>query len=239
MKKNKLIIVLTAALMFGLAGIVCIKNDASVPKDTYGIIIKGYSALRIEPMIYASVVMYLNKGESVEVMERSKDKNWVGKIHDSWYRIRTRDGNTGWVFGENIVIHTSENRVKIDKLASDFMAEEATQIKKYLAGKWWSVNKFGDFTNHCLEIYESNKYRSYMKGRENQAIAGTYRIDFNKNEIIFDQGTSFKSNLDLVKRGNQYEITKKRADREVRFAKISLELPPEPVLATQEKAIKP
>jgi len=239
MEKNKTIISLAAALIFGFTGIMCLKNDSSIQKDTYGIIIKGYSALRIEPVIYASVIMYLNKGESVEIMERSTEKNWVGKIHDFWYRIKTRDGNTGWVFGENIVIHTSENRVKIDKLASDFMAKEAAQIKKYLAGKWWSVNKFGDFTNHCLEIYESNKYRSYKKGLENQAIAGTYRIDFNKNEIIFDQGTSFKSNLDLVKRGNEYEIIKKTAGREVRFVKISLELPPEPVLAIKENATKP
>ncbi|OHD68768.1 MAG: hypothetical protein A2W19_10925 [Spirochaetes bacterium RBG_16_49_21] len=237
--KNKIIGGIVSALMLGFAGLYCAKDDVAITKDTYGIITKGYSALRIEPMVFAGIIIYLGKGESVEIAERSREKSWVGKMNDFWYKIKTKDGTVGWVFGDNIIIHSSKSKVTMDKIASDFMEREALQIKKYLAGKWWSVNKFGDFTNHCLELYENNKYRSYQREQESRAIVGRYRLDFNRNEIIFSSGTSFRSNLDLLKRGNEYEIKKNIKERELRFAKIGLELPPEPVLTTKENTKKP
>ena len=83
-------------------------------------------------------------------------------------------------------------------------------MKQYLTGKWWSTNEFGDFTDHCIELYESGTYKSYLKGNENSPIIGTYKLDFNKNEIIFSRGTSFKSNLDLARRGSDYMLKKDR-----------------------------
>lgn len=135
---------------------------------------------------------------------------------------------TGWVFGQNISIHFSKSKDSIDKVVSDFMTGERIQVKQYLAGKWWSINEFGDFTDHCLELYESGKYRSYLKGDEKVPITGTFRIDFNKNEIIFSGGTSFKSNLELAKRGVDYVMKKNMKDHELRFKKISIETSPEP-----------
>jgi len=206
----------------------CSKGGEVITKDTYGIIHKGYTAMRIDPMIFAGIITVLNKGTSVEVLEKSKEKGWVGKTSDYWYKIRTNDGITGWVFGQNISIHYSKGRDAIDKVVSDFMAGEGIQVKQYLAGKWWSINQFGDFTDHCLELYENGTYRSYQKGEEKQHLTGAYKIDFNKNEILFSGGTSFNSNLELVKRGADYVIKKKMKDYELRFKKISLETSPAP-----------
>jgi hypothetical protein len=216
--------------MFALAaaGTECSKNETAISNETYGIVLNSYSALRIDPFVFAGTITYLNKGDIVEILQRSKEKTWVGKEYDFWYRVKTKDGTAGWVFGRTIGIQASKDKAVMDKIVSDFMEIEAAQIKKDLAGKWWSINEFGDFTDHCLEIYESNKYRSYVKEQETRAIAGTYKFDFNKNEIIFSGGTSFKGNLDLVKRGNVYVIKGKINDRELRFSRISLELPPEP-----------
>ena len=217
-----MILIITAAAPY------CSNGDEAITKDTYGIILKGYTAMRIDPMIFAGIVTVLNKGTSVEVLEKSKEKSWVGKTSGYWYKVRMNDGITGWVFGQNISIHYSKGKDAIDKVVSDFMAGEGVQVKQYLAGKWWSINQFGDFTDHCLELYESGKYKSYLKGEEKTPLTGTYRIDFNKNEILFSGGTSFKSNLDLVKRGVDYIIKKKMKDYELRFKKISLETGPEP-----------
>ena len=216
--------------MLALAAAVtgCSKNETAISNDTYGIVLNSYSALRIDPFVFAGTITYLNKGDIVEILQRSKEKTWVGKENEFWYRVKTKDDIVGWVFGRTIGIQASKDKAVMDKIVSDFMELEATQIKKDLAGKWWSVNEFGDFTDHCLEIYESYKYRSYIKDQETRAITGSYKFDFNKNEIIFSGGTSFRSNLDLVKRGNAYIIKGKINDHELGFSRISLELPPEP-----------
>jgi len=228
MKSFKKLFGIVTILMFTAASQFCSNNDEVITKDTYGIILKGYTAMRIDPMIFAGIITGLNKGTSVQVLEKSKEKSWVGKTSGYWYKVKTNDGITGWVFGQNISIHFSKSKDSIDKVVSDFMTGERIQVKQYLAGKWWSINEFGDFTDHCLELYESGKYKSYRKGDEKLPIAGSYRIDFNKNEIIFSDSTSFKSNLELAKRGVDYIMKKNMKDHELRFKKISIETSPEP-----------
>jgi hypothetical protein len=141
-----MILIITAAAPY------CSNGDKTITKDTYGIILKGYTAVRIDPMIFAGIVTVLNKGTSVEVLDKSKEKSWVGKTSGYWYKVRANDGITGWVFGQNISIHYSKGKDAIDKVVSDFMAGEGVQVKQYLAGKWWSINQFGDFTDHCLDL---------------------------------------------------------------------------------------
>jgi hypothetical protein len=206
----------------------CSKKDDAITPDTYGIITRGYTAMRIDPMIFAGIVSELNKGVSVIVLQQSAEKSWVGKTSDYWYRVRTKDGMTGWVFGQNVSIHSSKSGESMDSVVSDFMQVETARVKQYLNGKWWSANEFGDFTDHCLELYESGAYKSYLKGNENSPIVGTYKLDFNKNEIVFSRGTSFKSNLDLARRGNDYTLKKDRKDFQLYFTKISIETSPEP-----------
>ena len=228
MKSFRKCIGFLAIIMFAATAQYCSKGGEVITKDTYGIILKGYTVMRIDPMIFAGIITVLNKGTSVEVLEKTKEKSWVGKTSGYWYKIKTNDGITGWVFGQNISIHYSKSKDSIDKMVSDFMAGQGIQVKQYLAGKWWSINEFGDFTDHCLELYESGAYKSYQKGEEAHALTGTYRIDFNKNEILFSGGTSFKRNLELVKRGADYVMKKNLKDHELRFKKISLETSPEP-----------
>jgi hypothetical protein len=226
------------ALFLAAAGINCSKNDMTILKDTHGIVARGYSAMRIDPMVFAGVITHLKKGEIVEILDRSTTKTWVGKENDFWYKVRTKDGVSGWVFGQTITIYTSKNKIVMDKIASEFIDIEVAQVKKGIVGKWWSTNEFGDFTDHCLEIYENNKYRSYMKNQEGEAIIGTYKIDLNINEILFSSGTSFKSNLDLVKRGNIFVIKRNMKDRELRFSRIAVDLPAEPDM-TETNTPKP
>ncbi len=227
MRTGKNWIAITALLALGLS-LSCGNRDAVITKDTYGIVLKENTAVRIDPMIFAGIVTTLGKGASVQVLEKSREKGWVGRSSDYWYRIRVKDSSTGWVFGQNISIHYSAGRDAMDREVSSFMEGEMTRIRHYLAGKWWSTNEFGDFTEHCLEIYDSGAYRSYLKGGEERQLTGTYKVNFKKNEIEFSGGTSFKSNLDLVKRGNDFIIKKGMKDFELRFTKISMEVSPEP-----------
>lgn len=230
MKTTAKMICLTAFAVLIAAALSCSKSDDEITSDTYGIILKGYTAMRIDPMIFSGIVTELDKGTSVRVMDRSREKSWVGKTSGHWYRIRTQEGLTGWVFAQNISIYSSKTRDSMNRIINKFMDSERAQAKQYLVGKWWSTNEFGDFTDHCIELYDSDKYKSYLKGNEDRPIVGTYKLDFNKNEIAFSSGTSFKSNLDLAKRGNDYIIKKRMKDFELRFTKISIETSPEPEL---------
>ncbi len=230
MKTTTQLLGIIAAMVLIFTGLSCSKDKDEITKDTYGIILKGYTAIRIDPMIFSGIVSELDKGTSVQVLERSKEKSWVGKTSGYWYKVTTKEGISGWVFDQNITIYSSKSKDSMNSVISQFMNAERAQLKQYLAGKWWSTNEFGDFTDHCLEIYESDKYKSYLKGNEQKPIVGTYKLDFNKNEIVFSNGTSFKSNLDMAKRGNDYIIKKSMKDFELRFTKISIETSPEPEL---------
>ncbi len=217
--------VLLASLLLAYCG-----DGKRIPEGSYGIILQAYTPLRIDPFVFSGIVAELRKGETVRIIDTSAEKSWVGRSHDSWYRVKTGDGITGWVFGTGVSIHSSSDSGAMEKIVTGFMEAERARVKQYLAGKWWTINEFGDFTDHCLELYESQKYRSFQKGNEQKPIVGTFTIDFDRNEILFSEGTSFKSNLDLEKRGADYIIKREMKDFELRFKKISIETGPEPVI---------
>ena len=208
-------------------------------EDQYGIINTSGAQMRIDPMVFAGTVDELNHGDAVIIIERSKEKTWVGKIQDYWYHVKTKDGLTGWVFGQNLKIKKAASAGSIESMSSEFKKVEEARIRSNIAGKWWSVNEFGDFTDHCLELYDSGKYRSYMKEAEGRQIIGTYRIDLSKNEIVFSKSTSFKTNCDIARRGNDYILKKRMPDHDLRFTKISIETSPEPDIAQSDSGNTP
>lgn len=209
-------------------------DGKSLPEGSYGIILQAYTPLRIDPFVFSGTVAELGKGETVRIIDTSAEKAWVERSHDYWYRVKTGNGITGWVFGTSVSIHSSSDSGAMEKIVTGFMEAERARVKQYLAGKWWTINEFGDFTDHCLELYESQKYRSFQKGSEQSPIVGTFTIDFNRNVIQFSDGTSFKSNLDLEKRGGDYIIKREMKDFELRFKKISIETGPEPVIKEKQ-----
>ena len=227
------------ALLLAAVLLNCGDDGKNVPDDAYAIILQAYTPLRIDPIVFSGIVAEMRKGDTVRVIQKSAEKSWVGRTSDYWYRVKTGDGLTGWVFGAGISIHSSSDTDAMEKIVTGFMEAERARIKQYLAGKWWSINEFGDFTDHCLELYESQKYRSFIKGEEQRSIVGTFTIDFNRNELSFSAGTTFKSDLDLEKRGADYIIKRQMKDFELRFTKISIETGPEPVIKEKEHPKRP
>lgn len=184
-----------------------------------GLILTGGTVMRIHPVLYSSKVDELKNGETVEIIAVSAEKAWIGKTNDYWYKVRKSGGITGWVFGQNIKIVSAKNTREIEGFAREMHEKEIAAIKKDITGKWWSINNFNDFTNHCLELYDSGKYHSYFKGSE-KGIEGEYEFDFNKNEIIFKKGATFKTNLNFIKRGQTYSLFKETDDGGVKLRKI-------------------
>ena len=100
------------------------------------------------------------------------------------------------------------------------MEEDLDYLQKNISGKWWSINKYENFTNHCIEFFGNGKYKSYNRGKKDEAIESDFTVDFNKNEIIFLKGTSFGKNLKFIVRGNTYILKNSLKKGEIRFKKI-------------------
>jgi uncharacterized protein YgiM (DUF1202 family) len=185
-----------------------------------GVITESNTAVRISPLDFSGVVERLEKGQPVEVIERSAEKSRIARTVDYWYHIKLQSGITGWVYGQNLRLMDIKNHKQLDDIILEFKEYEASGFSKVVAGKWWSVNAFGDFTEHALELFEDNRYRSYYKGQDKNPIEGEFRVDFNKNDIVFPQGTTFKQNLKFAERGSSYILYTQSSEKEMSFRKI-------------------
>jgi hypothetical protein len=206
----------------------CGKNKPEtpvIPENSEGnplaVIITPNTALRVDPLIFTSRVAQLKKGEVGEVLEKSSEKKPVGGAVDYWYKIRLSNGISGWVFGSNINILKDSNRNNVESYLSQFWEKETKELSEALNGRWWSVNRFNDFTSHVLEIYKDGKYKSYIKG-STKKIEGDYNFDFNKNQIIFLNGTTFEGDLNYFRRGEEYTLSREAEKDEIKFKKINV-----------------
>jgi hypothetical protein len=196
------------------------EKNKKIPKtkSEMGMIISENTAMRIDPLVFSARIYQLKKGEAIEIIDKSKNKTWVGKTSNFWYKVKQERGIAGWVYGDNIRIFSKDENDNIDNYVSEFWEAETVKLRLELAGKWWSINKLDDFTNHGLEINEDGTYKSYQKG--GKPIIGEYNFNFNDNEIIFLNGTSFKSNLNYIMRGPTYFLEYKTEKIEMRFKKL-------------------
>lgn len=184
------------------------------------VIITPNTALRIDPLIFSSRVALLRKGEVAEILDRSSEEKNIGTSRSYWYKVRFGNGVTGWIYGANITVLDDANRGNVESYLSQFWEKETEELSTALHGKWWSVNRFNDFTNHCLEIYKDGKYKSYIKGATKK-FEGEYNFDFNKSQIIFLGETSFTGNLNYVKRGDVYTLFNDSEKDEIKFKMIN------------------
>lgn len=184
-----------------------------------GVVIRENSVMRIDPIIYSARVALLKRAEMVEVLDKSREQATVGGVRGYWYKVKAPNGITGWVWGKNIHFFKNESKSHIESYVSSFWEKESERVKKLIAGRWWSVDKRGDFTNHALEITPDGKYKSYLKG--GQPITGDYNINFKDNEIVFTNGTTFKLNLNIVQRGTMLYLEKETEKDSIKFQKTS------------------
>jgi len=195
-------------------------DTAAVKKEKLtAVVLSGGTVIRIHPYLYSAKVDELNKAAVVSIIDKSSEKQWIGKSNDYWYKVKTSDSISGWVFGQNLKILDSADSSDSESFAKEVQEKELQEIKKEISGKWWSVNKFDDFTNHCLELHGDGRYHSYFKGSE-KGIEGEYNVDFTKNELIFLKGTTFKSDLNFVKRGQTYTLHRETDEGGIKMKKI-------------------
>jgi len=190
-------------------------------ENQMGIILTANTSLRIDPLIVSSRIDQLKKGEVVKVLDISAREQVIAGQKSHWYKVRLTSGITGWVFGSNIKIIKGHDSSDVESYLSSFWGKETEELSTALHGKWWSVNRFGDYTSHCLEIYKDGTYKSYYKG-SSKIFEGSYNFDFNKSQVIFLSGTSFEGDLTYVRRGDIFTLYREKENDEIRFKKINL-----------------
>jgi len=163
-----------------------------------GYIMNDNSAVRFEPHLFSARVDNLNKGDKVTVIGRSAEKSKIAKVEDYWLRVITPSGITAWTFGSNVKLMKEGDdatQKELDRLANE---RKADQLAKTFKGVWWSTTASGTFTSHKLTIYEDRKYKSERGG---QKIEGEWSIDFDKNAVLFSNGTTAGKEFALIERG--------------------------------------
>lgn len=200
------------------------EEENVIPDDRMGIILTAGTALRIDPFIFSARLTLLKKGDTVKILGKSNDKTWIGKNKEYWYKVRIKNGISGWLFGKNIRLISESGSEDVNAYVKGFFKEETDRMLKKIKGKWWSVNRFGDFTYHGLEIFPDGKYKSYYKSANPRIREGEIKIDFNNNKLFFDKGTTFGKEIDFLQRGHAYIFRKELKVGELTFKQISVKV---------------
>lgn len=199
------------------------ESPSQVPeqKKDMGVILTQDTALRIDPLVFSARIAQLNKGTVVEILDRSSEERVIAGHKDYWYKIKLESRITGWTFGKHIKVLDASGRESLESYLGKFWEKETEELSNDLHGKWWSINRYGDFTNHALEIFKDGRYRSYYKGG-GKVIEGVYNFDFNKNMVVFLSGTTFENDLNYIRKGNSHTLQKTDGKEEIRFKKINI-----------------
>ncbi len=214
-------------------------EEKTIHENRMGIILTAGTALRIDPFVFSARLELLKKGDTVKILARSGEKTWIGNSSEYWYKVRIKNGITGWLFGKNLRLISETNSEDVSAYVEDFFKEETGQMLKKITGKWWSVNRFGDFTYHGLEIFPDGKYKSYYKSANPRVREGEIKIDFNNNKLLFDKGTTFGKEIDFLRRGHAYIFKKELKVGELTFKKISTKVEKEEEKKKEDKNRKP
>jgi hypothetical protein len=71
-------------------------------EPTRGVLNENRVRVRAYPTLGAQILGHLERGDRVEVIERSGARERIAEMNDFWYRVRREDGLVGWSYGQFI-----------------------------------------------------------------------------------------------------------------------------------------
>ena len=79
-----------------------LQREGHLFTPTRGALNDGRVRVRTYPTLEAEIVGHLDRGDRVEVLERSGQRVSIGSMNDFWYLVRREDGLSGWSYGHFI-----------------------------------------------------------------------------------------------------------------------------------------
>ncbi len=114
----------------------------------------------------------LAKQTTVEILDRTKQQEVIGKANDYWYQVKTEDDKTGWVFG-GFLMKTGPRVTLGDKV--NVRAEpktSATVVETLAKGAMVSVSertkeheKVGTVEDYWYKVETANKKTGWVFGQ--------------------------------------------------------------------------
>lgn len=194
-------------------------NNIIDKEDKIGIIINKNSSVRIQPFIYSAKIGQLNRNSKVKIIARSNEKSRIGKSKKYWFKIELKEGIYGWTFGSNVKIFSKNDSSSIKKLEKELLESDKRKIIAALKGKWWSINRRGEFTNHSLSFWKNKNYLSSKKN--GNKIEGSFEIDANDSKIILSNSSTVGKKINFFERGREIGIQYSSEKYTIAFKKIS------------------
>jgi hypothetical protein len=76
-----------------------LEREGHLFTPTRGVLTENRVRVRAYPTLDAEILGHLDKGDRVEVLERSGRRESIGTMNDFWYRVQKADGLQGWSYG--------------------------------------------------------------------------------------------------------------------------------------------
>jgi hypothetical protein len=76
-----------------------LQSEGHLFEPTRGVLNDSRVRVRAFPTLGAKILGHLERGDRVEVLERSGLREQIGEMEEYWYRVRREDGLTGWSYG--------------------------------------------------------------------------------------------------------------------------------------------
>jgi hypothetical protein len=76
-----------------------LQREGHLFTPTRGVLNDSRVRVRAYPTLEAQIVGHLDRGDRVEVLERSGQRVSIGSMNDFWYLVQREDGLSGWSYG--------------------------------------------------------------------------------------------------------------------------------------------
>jgi hypothetical protein len=92
-----------------------VSNNPEMITDNFNIIeemkvIDDRVRLRNEPDLHSDIIMYLQKGEIVEILDKTTELQQIDDLESYWYKVKLDTGTEGWAYGA----YLKENKKRME-----------------------------------------------------------------------------------------------------------------------------
>lgn len=168
-------------------------------------------SLRTNPVLLASEIQFLNRGDEVKIIGRSTKEVHISGMRDYWYRVQLDNDIEGWVFGPNLSIGKGKNIEESTEEANALIKEE---LERAIVGKWWEILTNGSTGYGRIYFWPDGVYK-HGRGRGELVAQGKYTVDEKEKKIQLDKGSFMGTEISIKKIGSEYRLYGKNETRRI------------------------
>ncbi|MCS6984484.1 MAG: SH3 domain-containing protein [Leptospiraceae bacterium] len=111
-------------------------------------VISNELRVRLTPHVLGAELGRLKKDEEVKVLQISRLKIRLGQDEAHWYKIESKSGLKGWVYGAYLDLEGKPSLAK----------DQSDKISKMLVGRWYIQKEHGALSDRFLSLYLNRQF---------------------------------------------------------------------------------